>query len=435
MSYEERWACAQAAQTGITDRQQAQATGWSVAAVRKWRRAYQQRGAAGLAPVMGRPARGALSAFPARVRQELSRLRAAHPGWGPLTLLEELRQQPALAGEALPSRARIAAYLQAQGLARRYQRHNEMPAPSPPRACQPHDEWEMDAQGRQPVAELGLVSIVNLADVVSHLKTGSYAHLWQRGLSGADYQLDLRCSFLHFGLPLRISLDHESAFYDNTSLSPFPTRLILWLVALGVAVVFIQKAPPLAHAQIERGHQTISAQAVTGQDWADLGALGHGLDQRCRFLNTRYPSRSLGGHAPLEVFPEAGHSGRAYRPEWEEQLLDLHRMDTFLAQGRWFRETNLHGEFWLGMQRYNVGRAGAYTTQELTFDPLPREFIAKTVGTDHIQRFVAKGLSKMDLMGELFPLTHFPTYQLALPLTREDGRRTTLAGMLTGTTF
>ena len=57
------------------------------------------------------------------------------------------------------------------------------------------------------------------------------------------------------------------------------------------------------------------------------------------------------------------------------------------------------------------------------------------MGTDYIQRFVAKGLSKMDLMGELFPLTHFPTYQLALPLTREDGRRTTLAGMLTGTTF
>ena len=311
---------AQAAQTGNTDRPgPAQATGWSVAAVRKWRRAYQQRGAAGLAPVMGRPARGALSAFPARVRQELSRLRAAHPGWGPLTLLEELRQQPALAGEALPSRARIAAYLQAQGLARRYQRHNEMPAPSPPRACQPHDEWEMDAQGRQPVAELGQVSIVNLADVVSRLKTGSYAHLWQRGLSGADYQLDLRCSFLHFGLPQRISLDHESAFYDNTSLSPFPTRLILWLVGLGVAVVFIQKAPPLAHALIERGHQTISAQAVTGQDWADLGALGHGLDQRRRFLNTRYPSRSLGGHAPLEVFPEAGHSGRDYRPEWEER--------------------------------------------------------------------------------------------------------------------
>ncbi len=186
-------------------------------------------------------------------------------------------------------------------------------------------------------------------------------------------------------------------------------------------MVFIQKAPPLAHAQIERGHQTISAQAVTGQEWADLGASGYGLNQRCRFLNTRYPSRSLGGHAPLESSPKPGIPARPYRPEWEEQLLDLHRMDTFLAQGRWFRETNLHGEFWLGMQRYNVGRAGAYTTQELTFDPLPREFIAKTVGTDHIQRFVAKGLSKMDLMGELFPLTHFPTYQLALPLTREDG--------------
>ena len=198
---------------------------------------------------MGRPAAEPRGAFPARVRQELSRLRAAHPGWGPLTLLEELRQQPALAGEALPSRARIAAYLQAQGLARRYQRHNEMPAPSPPRACQPARRMGDGCPGPAAGGRAGAGQYRQPGGCGQSPQTGSHAHLWQRGLSGADYQLDLRCSFLHFGLPLRISLDHESAFYDNTSLSPFPTRLILWLVALGVAVVFIQKAPPLAHAQ------------------------------------------------------------------------------------------------------------------------------------------------------------------------------------------
>ena len=61
-----------------------------------------------------------------------------------------------------------------------------------------------------------------------------------------------------------------------------------------------------------------------------------GLDERREFLNGRYPSSSLGGRPPLVAFPEARHSGRPYRLEWEEELLDMQRVADYLAGGRWY---------------------------------------------------------------------------------------------------
>lgn len=393
------------------------------------------KGKASLDAQMGRPQRGILSTFPLEVQEELERMRKTHPGWGPLTLVEELARDLRFAGLPLPSRARVAAFLKAKDLARPYQRRAGLPPCKAPPAKQVHEEWEMDAQGAQLVDGLGKVSVVNLLDVVSHLKVGSYPHLGARGLDGKDYRLVLRVAFLDYGLPLRLSLDHDSAFFDNTSASPYPSRRHLWLEALGVQVVFIQKAPPLEHAMIERNHQTISAQGITGQTWSHPLALWHGLDQRREFLNTRYPSRSLHYRAPLEAYPQAAHSGRAYRPEWEEQMLDLERVYALLAQGRWFRETNCHGEFWLGMQRYNAGRKCAKSTLEITFEPSRLEFVCQKPGTNEVRRFAAKGLTKTDLMGELAPFVRLPVYQLALPFSLEARRKMELARMLGGTTL
>ena len=435
MTYPERLECGKRATAGQTDVQYAQATGWSIWTVRKWRRCFQKQGESGIVPRMGRPKKGALSTYPDDLGTGLKKMRQAHPGWGPITLLEELTALPAYFGKALPSRARVAAFLKEKQLVRQYERHAGLPQPAPDPATQVHDEWEMDAQGRQPVAGLGMVSVVNIMDVVSRLKVESYPQLWGEGLTWQDYQLVLRCAFLQYGLPGRISLDHDSAFFDNTSLSPYPSRLHLWLVALGVEVIFIEKPPPLQHSLIERAHQTISAQAITGQTWRQQSALWQGIHQRREFLNQIYPSRSLQYQAPLEAYPQAIHSGQAYRPEWEEDLLDLKRVYALLAQGQWFRETSCHGEFWLGMQRYNPGRACAKSTMQITFDPAHHEFICQKVGIELTKRFAAKGLAKTDLMGELAPYTRMPAYQLALPFSRQDWRLLQQAHLWRGTTL
>jgi hypothetical protein len=67
------------------------------------------------------------------------------------------------------------------------------------------------------------------------------------------------------GLPLRVSLDHDSVFYDNARASPYPTTIHLWLIALGVDVYFIEHRPPIEYSVIERTHQTMEQQAIAGQ--------------------------------------------------------------------------------------------------------------------------------------------------------------------------
>src|SRR5205085_3917184 len=97
-----------------------------------------------------------------------------------------------------------------------------------------------------------------------------------------------------------------------TTPSPFPTRLHLWLLALGIQVRFTRKRCPTDHAIIERTHQTMTAQALLGQTYPSPAALWTGLDERRQVLNHHLPSRALAHQTPLEAYPGAIHSGRSY---------------------------------------------------------------------------------------------------------------------------
>jgi transposase InsO family protein len=123
------------------------------------------------------------------------------------------------------------------------------------------------------------------------------------------YQLMLRRAFLTVGLPRRITFDHGTVFYDNTSPSPFQTRLHLWLLALGIDVCFTRKRCPTDHAKIERTHQTMTLQALLGQRWSDQMALWAGLDARRAMLNQHIPT---GGALGSLLSPRMG--SRAARP-------------------------------------------------------------------------------------------------------------------------
>ncbi len=425
----ERW------EAGQTDPEIAAAMGPSDWTVRKWRRQYQREGRLGLASRMGRPPTGALGQFPLEIRDAVREMRENHSGWGPLTIRTELEDNLRFAGMRLPSRSRIAAFLNQEGFTRKYERHSELPqteAGDPQRA---HEEWEVDAQGVIEVSALGSASIINISDLFSRLKVDSFPCLDTSHPSTLDYQLVLRRAFVQYGLPERVSLDHDSVFYDNTCASPYPTTLHLWLIALGIEVRFIEKKPPAEHSVIERTHQTVTQQAIAGQAFADGPALQKSLSERLDFLNLRFPSRSLGGQPPLVAYPEAHHSGRPYRPEWEEAMLDMQRLYDYLAQGRWFRRTSSQGQFSLGTHRYGAGKNLSNQTLEITFDPQTREM--KCLSEDGSQeiRLPAQRLTKANLTGELGPLIALPAYQLALPFSRSTWRQIMLCNDLTGTTL
>jgi hypothetical protein len=432
---EERIEISERAAANQTDLEIAAATGWKVWTVRKWRRKAQREGRSGLASQLGRPPTGALGHFPSEIREAIRQMRQANPGWGPLTILKELEGDERFRGRKLPSRSRIAAFLKQEEFTRPYERHSELPQPQGGTPQRAHEEWEMDAQGVAEVPDLGSVSLINIGDVFSRLKVESFPCLKTSKPNTLDYQLVLRRAFVRYGLPEQLSLDHDSVFYDNTCPSPYPTTLHLWSIALGVEVRFVRKGCPTDHAVIERTHQTITQQAVSGQTFADGTALQKALAERLDFLNCRFPSRSLGGQPPLVAHPEAQHSGRPYRLEWEEAMLDLQLVYDYLARGRWFRQVSSQGQFSLGARRYGVGKAFADQTLEITFDPQTQEFVCLSEDGRQKIRLPAQGLTKAELIGELAPLTALPVYQLALPFSRTTWREMILCNELTGTTL
>jgi len=431
-TFQERVEITERAAQGQSDPAIAAALGCSPATVRKWRRRGRRHGAAGLASPMGRPATGPLGAAAPAVRDTLLALRRAHPGWGPDTLLAEVQADPRWAGLPLPGRSRVAALIKEAGLTRRYQRHTDLPVPQAALSGTPHEEWELDAQGMIRVEGVGPVSLISIVDTVSRLKVECYPCMEANNPPLPAYQLLLRRAFTAVGLPRRISFDHGTVFYDNTSPSPFPTRLHLWLIALGVEVVFTRKRCPTDHARIERTHQTMTLQALLGQRWPDQGALWAGLDRRRAMLNERIPCRPLSGQAPLQAFPGAAHSGRPYRPEREEALLDLGRVHRYLSACRFFRQVKPCGVFALGGYNYYLGKKLRGRTLVLSFDPAQGAWAAQVDGSAETLVIAPQGLTKSALMGELSRLLALPGHQLALPFTPEAWRQIEYAHALAG---
>lgn len=417
---EERVIIAERASSGQSSREIADEIGWSLATVRKWRQRYKREGRAGLSSQMGRPAAGALAQSSAEVKDAILEMRETHPGWGPITIGLELGKEARFAGHKLPSRSRIAAYLKEQKQVRKYERHQELPEPEKQPLQRPHQEWEMDAQGVTTVTGLGKVSFINLLDIYSHVSVDSHACLHSSHPKAEEYQRVLRRAFVRYGLPEQISLDHDSAFYDNKSASPFPSRIHLWLIALGVQVRFIHKRPPLEHAHIERHHQTIARQAYDGQTFVDLSELQQGLQARILFLNQEYPTSALNGQPPLQAFPQARHSSRVYHRQDEEQLLNMQRVYDYLNTARWFRKVSSVGTFSLGGHLYNATTRFAEQTLEITFDQSTRQLVCLPEKGDTPFHLEVKGLTKSPLMGNTAPLPGYAVHQLALPFAYPD---------------
>lgn len=438
-SLQDRATIDQLAQLGYTDSQIAAEIGWKVRTVRKWRRRAQQNGRKGLMSKMGRPPTGALSSYPARLRETLRAWRDAHPGWGPKTLRAELEADERFEGCRLPAPSSIAAFLKEMEVTRSYERHSELPQPARGKTNAPHEEWEMDSRGQERVPDVGIVALINLSDDFSKAKIRSYPCVVgqkraTRRPRTKDYQLVLRLSFTEWGLPDQISVDHDSVFYDNTCKSPFPTRFHLWLLALGVDLAFGRPGRPTDQATVERSHQTWDWQALEGQTFPEWDRLHAYLEQRRHFLNYRLPCSTLGNLPPLVAHPEALRPRRLYRPEWEVELLDLSRVYAYLAKGQWFRQVSQVGTISLGQQTYGLGVVWKKEQVEITFDLGNEHLVCRSADGEQEKRLPLKGISVIDLMGEMGPLVNLDHFQLALPFTWDEWRVTRLSQTLGGTT-
>lgn len=119
---------------------------------------------------------------------------------------------------------------------------------------------------------------------------------WER-VDRFQIQDHLRAVFSIWGLPERLRTDNG---FPWGSTGDFPPEMALWLIGLGIEMIWIPPACPQQNGVVERAQGT-------GQNWAEPGACRSAgeLQKRCdtmdRRQRERYPYRS--GHSRMEVYP------------------------------------------------------------------------------------------------------------------------------------
>jgi len=409
----------------------AQQLGLSFWTVRKWARQAKQGGLAALVSVMGRPATGPMAEMDPRVRYVALRLKRQHPTWGAAYILKKMSERPSLRGLGLPDATSLWRYWRRFG-ERLWPKRRPAEAKFPP-AGVAHGVWQMDAKESVPVAGVGVVTIHQARDEFGRATVMHRVHPApapaQRvvKLTTEQVQQDCRLAFSQWGLPAAIQTDRASIFLDKDP-TPYPTRLTLWWLGLGIEHRLIPRHTPKRNGTVERSHRTLDERTLRDREFDGAADLQHQVDADWHELNAECPSRAKGCHGqpPLVAHPDLLTPRRPYQPEWEAALFDLTRVDAYLSQHSWVRVVSQVGQVSLGGYCYGLGVAWARQTITIHFEPSAHQFVFTQIRPErkrdaHLPELApiqlpAQGLSVEDLTGLPVALTQLPTRQLMLPL-------------------
>src|SRR3954463_13270955 len=145
--------------------------------------------------------------------------------------------------------------------------------------------------------------------------------------------------FKQWGLPRYIRVDNGKPFGDPQRCS-IP-ELGLWLIGLGIKVVWNRPRSPKDNATVERMQSTTSRWAEVEQ-CSDCTELQTKLDKAATIQREQYQVRRLGAKSRKEVYPELWHNSRAYSGK---EAFDISSVYTYLSQVSFARKTNKKGAF------------------------------------------------------------------------------------------
>ncbi len=354
--------------------------GCSIWCVRKWWRRGQAEGLNGLGQARrGRGQSGVLGQFEPIVSQKALVYKGSHQRWGARRVLVALAQAFKAAEPAvrLPSASRLALFFK--------ERCPEWvnspkpappPPPRPPRAKAVHQIWQLDSQEGIKLADADVVTMANLRDergcaqLAARVFSVKTARRWRK-LRLAEVQQVLREAFSEWHtLPDALLTDNELGL-AGVPTDPYPSRLTLWLVGLGVTHLLIRPGCPQDQAQVERSHLTMDNFTLCDAALTNCATLQHHLDAERYQYNYFFPSRAgdCAGRPPLVAHPDLLTPRHPYHPSAEVSLFSLQRVADYLATLTFARKVNDAGQISLGRQRYSVGRAYAHQTVQARFDP------------------------------------------------------------------
>lgn len=408
----------------------AEQIGVSFWTARKWIRIGKRSGKENLASCYGRPRAGPMAGYDPMMKYMVLRLKRKHPGWGAEYVLKKLMENDLLKGKKIPRAMTIWRYWRSFG-ERLFRKRDPSKSEIKPSEI-PHGVWQMDAKESMHIPGVGLVSFNQARDEYGRVTVMHRVHAEPERarqlarMTGEAAFRDCRIAFTEWGMPEAIQTDRDTIYVDSGK-SPFPNRIVLWWVGLGIEHRLIPRRTPKRNGTVERSHRTLKERTLENQEFESAKELQKRVDEDWHELNHECPSRAKGcnGKPPLVAHPELLTTKRPYRPEWELELFDLQLVDAYLAEFTWTRTCTSAGQIRMRKVRYSLGAAWAHQDVSATYDPEHRQFVFKQIRSNTRKgkeqpklepvRRDANNLSVEDITGLSREIRELPTRQLMFP--------------------
>jgi hypothetical protein len=176
-------------------------------------------------------------------------------------------------------------------------------------------------------------------------------------------QQQLRSAFTRWGLPRCLRVDNGKPW---GSWSDLPPMLALWLIGLGIDMLWNDPRRPQQNGVVERSQGTAKrwAEPHACQAAAELQAR---LDEDDCLQRERYPVAQ--GRSRWELFPGLAHSGRLYQKGNEARRWSLERVRDHLAGYAVPRRVDSQGKVSVYNRNLYVGVVHAGKEACVQFDP------------------------------------------------------------------
>jgi transposase InsO family protein len=265
-------------------------------------------------------------------------IRDAHPAWGARKIRRRLKDQH----KSLPVASTVHAILA---------RHDRVPPPAqPPQYIRfehpaPNDVWQMDFKGRFALGDRQMCHPLTMVDDHSR-----YALCLQACTNeqSETVQQHLEQTFRRYGLPNAFLVDNGVPW--GTCSEVRWTKLRVWLLKLGVNVIYARPHHPQTKGKNERFHRTLKAEVLSMTTFKNARELQKAFDRWRHVYNTERPHQSLDYDVPSDRYRPSPRSlpSKLREPEYEEGTIvrraSAQKANFRFGKRRWHAPEAFRGE-------------------------------------------------------------------------------------------
>lgn len=210
-------------------------------------------------------------------------------------------------------------------------------------------------------------------------------------VSPTAIQAALAQTFERWGMPQRLRVDNGTPWGGGSDL---PKELALWLVGLGIEVIWNHPYRPQENGVVERAHRTTKTW-VEPSTCANLAQLQQRLDRACYLQRVRYPYQD--GQSRWHLFHALRFGATPYQST--DEFWQLSRVDALLAQGLWTRRVDCCGKISIYGRNYSVGCQYARQSVLLRFDANTRAWQVYDERGNCLKSMPSRELSHESIVG------------------------------------